>query len=193
MAAPTRGRAGQGEPAREPRRGERGFTLLELALTLLIMAILLTLAIPRLPRLGRTELEAAADRLASTMTWLADESSLRGRIYKLNLDLDTEQWSVSALAVFAGTPAEAARPEFREDPDDPLARTVALPPGIALDVVVDRDGETGSGTRSVFFLPEGVTENVSVRLVNEEEASVVVTLEAARGLASRGETVEALP
>jgi prepilin-type N-terminal cleavage/methylation domain-containing protein len=173
-------------------RGERGFTLLEVTLALLIASLLLTLAIPRLPRLGRTELEAAADRLASTMTYIADEAALRGRLYKLTLDLDAERWTVSALAVFAGTTAEASRPEFREDPDDPLARAIQLPPGIFLDSVVDRDGESRSGARALFFLPEGLTENVSVRLTNEDDASVLVTLDAARGLAMRGETVEGL-
>src|SRR5205085_7341007 len=64
---------------------ERGFTLLEVAVTMLIIALLLAIAIPRLPRIGRTDLEASADRLASTMSYLADEASLRGRIYRLTL------------------------------------------------------------------------------------------------------------
>jgi prepilin-type N-terminal cleavage/methylation domain-containing protein len=173
------------------RTSERGFTLLELALALAIISILLGLAIPRLPSRGVTDLEASADRLATTMTYLADEASLRGRIYRLTLDLDSEGWTVAALAPFAPVEDGETRPEFHEDKDDPMTGAVGLPDGIAFDVVLDRDGTTGAGTRDVFFLPEGLTENLEVRLAEEHGASVVVTLDAARGSARREETVNA--
>jgi prepilin-type N-terminal cleavage/methylation domain-containing protein len=169
---------------------ERGFTLLELALALAIVAILLGIAIPRLPSLGRTDLEASADRLAATMTYLADEASLRGRIYRLTLDLDAEGWTVAALAPFAAVEDGAPRPEFREDTADPMAGAVGLPDGVVFDAVLDRDGSLGSGTRDVFFLPEGLTESLGVRLAGEGGASVVVSLDAARGSARREETLE---
>ena len=172
------------------RASERGFTLLEIALALMIMAILLGLAIPRLPSLGRTDLEASADRLATTMTYLADEASLRGRIYRLTLDLDDDQWTVAALAPFAPLEDGTTRPEFKEDAGDPLAGAVALPDGVGFDAVLDRDGSTGSGDRDVFFLPEGLTESLDVRLVEEGGASVLVKLDASRGSARRLETTE---
>ena len=190
MAALRGVRPSRGD-ASSSRAGQRGFTLLELAVTLMIVAVLLALALPRLPRLDRTDLEASADRLASTMTYLADEASLRGRIYRLTLDLDAEEWKVSALAVFARKDDQATRPEFREDPDDPLARSIVLPPGIGLDAVIDADGETSSGERVVLFLPEGLSENVDVRLVNRDEDSVLVKLSATRGLAERDAVQEA--
>jgi len=169
---------------------QRGFTLLEIALVLMIIGIVLGFAIPRLPSFGRTDLEASADRLASTMTYLADEASLRGRIYRLTLDLDAGRWEVAALAPFA-TPDGESRPEFHEDRDDPLARSVELPRDVFLDAVVDRDGETSSGRRQVFFLPEGVTESLRVRLrEDEDDAESTVVLDAALGAAHREATVE---
>lgn len=175
------------------RRGQRGFTLLELALTLMIMGILLAMAVPRLPRLGRTDLESSADRLASTMTYLADEASLRGRIYRLTLDLDADQWTVAALAPFAAPGTQADKPEFHEDAEDPLARSVVLPPGVYLDAVIDRDGQTSTGSRAVYFLPEGLTENLSVRLEEDDGATATVVLDAARGSARREDTEETRP
>jgi prepilin-type N-terminal cleavage/methylation domain-containing protein len=170
---------------------QNGFTLIELALAVAIIAILLGIAIPRLPSLGRTDLEASADRLATTMTYLADEASLRGRIYRLTLDLDAEGWTVAALAPFAAVGDDARRPEFREDTADPLAGAVALPDGVFFDAVLDRDGSVGAGTHDVFFLPEGLTESIGVRLAEQDGATVVVTLNASRGSAQREETIEA--
>jgi prepilin-type N-terminal cleavage/methylation domain-containing protein len=174
--------------------GERGFTLLEIALTLLIAGILFSLLVPRLPRLGRTDLEASADRLASTMTYLADEASLRGRIYRLTFDFDAEQWRVAALAQFAGEPGDPVLPTFREVGDDPLAQAVALPPGVLLDAVIDRDGENSGGQRALYFLPEGATESVRVRLREEEgDATTTVVFDATHATARREETIEASP
>ena len=176
-------------PQAVPRRGQRGFTLLELALTMLVMGILLAIAVPRLPRLGRTNLEASADRLASTMTYLADEASLRGRIYRLNLDFVDNRWDIAAIAPYA---AEDGRDkaEFREDGDDPMARTIALPPGVYFDAVFDHDGQTASATRSIYFLPEGLTESLHVRLAENDGARTDVVLDATLGSAWREDTVE---
>ncbi len=175
-------------------RYQRGFTLLEVAVTMLIVALLLAIAIPRLPRVGRTDLEASADRLASTMSYLADEASLRGRIYRLTLDLDAGDWEVAALAPFAATDEVGARAEFHEDKDDPLARSVTLPGGISFDAVLDHDGETRAGERVIYFLPEGLTENLSVRLRDDEgRETVSVLLDAAKGAAHREDVVEAVP
>lgn len=174
---------------RRPCRDDRGFTLLELALTMLIVSILLAFAVPRLPSLGRTDLEASAERLAATMTWLADEASLRGRVYRLTLDLDREQWSVAALAPYAGGggPGDEGI-DFREDPADPMARAIALPDDVVFEAVIDREGETGIGTREVFFLPEGVTESVGVRLADVDGATSLVELDAVRAEAVRRPT-----
>lgn len=176
----------------QPGHREQGFTLLELALTLVVVSILLTLAVPRLPSLGRTDLEASADRLASTMTWLSDEASLRGRIYRLTLDLETESWEVAGLSLFAprNDGADGAdRPGFQVDGEDPMARSIQLPDGVFLDAVVDRDGETTAGTRAIWFHPEGSSETVAVRLHEEDGAATTVTLRAATGSAVRGETI----
>jgi prepilin-type N-terminal cleavage/methylation domain-containing protein len=185
-------------PAAGSRRrrttGERGFTLLEIALTLLIAGILFSLLVPRLPRIGRTDLEASADRLASTMTYLADEASLRGRIYRLTLDFDADRWRVAALAQFAGEPGAPELPTFREVGDDPLAEAVALPPGIALDAVIDRDGESAFGERALYFLPEGATETFRVRLREDDgNATTTVVFDATHATARREETIEASP
>lgn len=176
-----------------PQRRQHGFTLLEITVTLMIVGVLLAVAVPRLPGVGRTDLEASAERLAATMTYLADEASLRGRIYRLTLDLETDRWSVAALAPYAATEGEPGRPEFREDPDDEMAREIALPDGVFFDAVIDHSGNTVSGTRLVYFLPEGLTESLGVRLAERDGATSLVKLEAARGIARREETIEAQP
>jgi hypothetical protein len=150
---------------------------------MLVISILLTIALPSLPRLGRSDLEASAERLASTMTYLADEASLRGRIYRLTLDLDAERWDVAALAPFAAQDPALEAMEFHVDPDDEMAQAIVLPAGVELDAVLDRGGETAAGERALFFLPEGVAESVRVRFEEEGGANVVVAFDAALGSA----------
>jgi type II secretory pathway pseudopilin PulG len=156
----------------------------------LVVGLLLTIAVPRLPSFGATDLEASAERLASTMTWMADEASLRGRLYRLTLDLDTERWEVAAIAPWAvaavGSSGEAA---FVEDSEDPMARTVALPDGVFFESVTGAEGEDRFGRRALHFLPEGSDESLSIVLGESEGARARVVFDAARGVA-RVEEVE---
>lgn len=150
----------------------------------LVVGLLLAIAVPRLPSFGATDLEAGAERLASTMTWMADEASLRGRLYRLTLDLDTERWEVAAIAPWAVASAgAAAETAFVEDTEDPMARTIALPDGVFFDTVTGAEGEERFGRRAVFFLPEGSDESLSIVLGEREGARALVFFDAARGVA----------
>ena len=80
-----------------------GFTLIELTLVMLILGVMLSLAVPRLSRLGEARLESTARRLATMISYLHDEASLRGRIYRLTFDLDHESYVVEVQAPYAAT------------------------------------------------------------------------------------------
>ena len=75
--------------------GNSGFTLLEIALVLLIMAVVLALALPRLRDPGRAELEAQSHHLVLTFRLLRSEAALNGTAYRLNYDLDQQRYWVT--------------------------------------------------------------------------------------------------
>jgi len=146
-----------------------GFTLVELALVLLITSIMLTLVLPRLPRLGAAQLDASADRLAMIETYLADEASLRGRIYRLTIDLDENAWEVATLRPWsdpAGAVGEAA-PAQPLSEWDPYVRDGRLPDGVFFDSFTGSQGRRSAGRESIWFLPEGAPEDVSLTLREE--------------------------
>ena len=74
----------------------RGFTLIELALVLVIVGILLSFVAPRLTALGQARREADARRLAALLGYLHDEATLRGRTFRLRVDLDEARYEVAA-------------------------------------------------------------------------------------------------
>jgi prepilin-type N-terminal cleavage/methylation domain-containing protein len=151
---------------------QRGFTLLEIAVTTAIVALILAIAVPRLPRLGRTDLEASGSWTDAAISPFADTTDPK------------------PSSAFQQRPTTA----FQEVEDDPLARTVALPAGISFDAILDRDGETRAGEWPVYFLPEGLSENLGVRLRDDESGErVTVRLDAAQGRASLDEIVEVAP
>jgi len=111
---------------------QAGFTLIELALVLLILGVLLTLALPRLAFIGEQRLDSAARRLAVVISYLHDESALRGRIYRLTFDLDRDSYAVEVERPYA---KDVTARDFSEQ-WDPYARSARLPEGI--DIVAVR-------------------------------------------------------
>ncbi len=139
-----------------------GFTLIELALVLAILGVMLAVAVPRL-ELGGARLDASARRLARLCTYLADEASLRGRVYRLVVDLDGEAWQVSELTGYAAD----GEPVF-EEPWDPLTVGGPLPTGVGLAWVGAGAERATTGTEELYFLPEGSLDGFDVML--EERA-----------------------
>src|SRR5439155_618395 len=72
----------------------RGFTLLELVVTLAVIALGATLVLPRLGDARGLALAAAARRLADTVAYGRDRAILGGRPMRLVLDLDRGRWEL---------------------------------------------------------------------------------------------------
>ena len=113
------------------RATSNGFTLVELSLVLLILGVLLSLSVPRLLELGQAHLESSASRMANMISYLHDEASLRGRIYRLTLDLDRDSYTIEVRAPYArGAQAGELVAAW-----DPYAEPARLPEGVALTSV----------------------------------------------------------
>ncbi len=70
-----------------------GFTLIELAVVLLLIGLFSALTLPMLTGIGEDGLDASARRLAGTVKYLYNESALTGRPYRLVFDLDEETFA----------------------------------------------------------------------------------------------------
>src|ERR1700752_1618138 len=84
-------------PRADSARAPVGFTLLELAIVLLILAIAAAFVIPRLRDTDSAALTASTARLATPLRNLYEEAALRRRPMRLNLDLDEQSYWVTVL------------------------------------------------------------------------------------------------
>jgi general secretion pathway protein H len=154
-------------------RSSGGFTLIELALVLLILGILVTLAAPSLSWIGAARLDTDARRLASTISYLHDEAALRGRVYRLTIDLEEARYDV---AVGREDTGEFVSPGSAEGWDPYASDSRALADGIRFASLETASGEVTSGETSIYFLPEDA--RASFKLVLTGDAGDARTLDA---------------
>lgn len=163
------------EAARRPPAS--GFTLLELSIVLLVLAIAAAFVIPRLRDPESTALAASAARLATTARLLYEEAAFRRTPMRLNLDLDKQAYWVTVLR--ADDPETA--PEFVPDAT-PLTRPVALPEAVAFaDVVLPALGTVKEGIVFAQFLPEGYADPLVVHLTNRRSEYATLAIEPLTG------------
>ena len=74
---------------------KRGFTLIELMVTIMLIAVVMGLVVSGLNR-GDQEVQQSADRLAATMRFLHDKAATEGSYIKLVLDLDEQSYWVES-------------------------------------------------------------------------------------------------
>jgi len=137
---------------------------------MLILAILVTLVVPRLPELTSTRLQASADRLATLMTFLHDEAALRGRVYRLTLDFDRQRYDVAVQAPYAeGEIATGFVEQW-----DPYARGADLPQGVSLAAVETSSGLQTAGRLEILFVPGGSPGEAVVTLRSLDDEVTLV-------------------
>jgi general secretion pathway protein H len=163
-------------PARSSdRTGSPGFTLLELAVVLLILGIAVSFLAPRLRDPETVALQSAANRIATTARYLYDEAAYQRLPMRLNLDLDHQTYFVTVLG---------------GDPDDPefvpvassLAKPTLLPDAVAFrDVVLPTVGTVTEGLVFAQFSPEGWADPLVVHLRGRSGGEATMAIEPLTG------------
>ncbi|RMF25114.1 MAG: prepilin-type N-terminal cleavage/methylation domain-containing protein [Deltaproteobacteria bacterium] len=143
---------------RRPVRPRAGFTLIELAVVLVILSTLVSLVWPRLSLLEHGRLDHSGRKLAAMLAYVQDEASLRGRTYRVVLDLDAGRYRVETE-----TRTPSGEISFSEQWDD-VMKAVRLPDGVRITAVETDHARYVRGEAELFFLPEDATPEVRITL-----------------------------
>jgi prepilin-type N-terminal cleavage/methylation domain-containing protein len=149
-------------------RDPAGFTLLEVTLVLLILAVMLGVVVPRLRDTARARLESEVRKLAVTVRHIRHEAILNGRTYRLNYSIeDGRYWVTSADA---DDDFGAFLPE-----SGILGRPVRLksPVGFSDLVLPDTFGLVQEGYGFTDFHPDGWVDLTLLHLDNGQESYTV--------------------
>ncbi|MGO9062587.1 MAG: hypothetical protein ACLQU2_35270 [Candidatus Binataceae bacterium] len=154
--------------SREIRQEAGGFTLIEIAVVLFLMALMALLVMPSTKGFHLSRLKHETRRLAGRATFLYDQASANKLVLRLTFDFDTNSYFVTRLDPHSPSPT------FVPDLDNGAA-PVQLPSDVRLrDATVEGTGTVSRGTVSCNFYPEGYVDATVVHL--RDAAGTVFTL-----------------
>jgi prepilin-type N-terminal cleavage/methylation domain-containing protein len=136
-----------------------GFTLLELAIVLLLLTVVLGLVLPEASSLlTDSDLRTSSRRVAGAVAEARNEAMLGGRIWELTIDLEANTFWIAPVGdgEEAGTSAQAGKPE-------PKRRTLAGEVRF-LDVQKGQDQSQNTGRVGIRFHPKGLAEPAAIHL-----------------------------
>ncbi len=132
-----------------------GFTLIELAVVIVILGVMITLVVPVLGELGGANLKRSARHLTGMIRFLRDDSQAKKAVYRLSFDLQNGHYWPEALTIASGQTAEFKRLR------SPLANE-----GELSGQTTFRDVKAGSHPDEpyILFTPDGWVERTLIHL-----------------------------
>jgi len=150
---------------------EAGFTLIELAVVIVLIGVLLGLVVPRIPGVGRDRLETTAQHIAGLTRYLYNEAALTGQEHRLRIDFTANRIGGMRLEEDSELQALEGTGHSSELPD----------PVRVLDVVV-RNSKQTSGRCDVRILSMGWVEDTVIHLVGDHDRMLTLHLQPLTGL-----------
>jgi general secretion pathway protein H len=98
-------------------RSARGFTLMEVLVVLVIIALVTVLSVVGLRSFAKTDLRSTASRMAGAIRFLFDRASTTGKVHRLVLDFDNGKYWAEVTDdpfIFAGGGKETEESRRRE-------------------------------------------------------------------------------
>jgi len=89
---------GQGSRGKgQVKNREKGFTLVELLIVLVVLGLMLALAIPKLGELGEANLKRSARHLTGMVRFLRDDSQAKKSVYRIKFDIQNGHYWAEEL------------------------------------------------------------------------------------------------
>jgi prepilin-type N-terminal cleavage/methylation domain-containing protein len=178
---------------------EDGFTLIELAIVLLVIGLTFTLVIPQFRARTDADLKRASLKLAAALEYTFSQSIFRRQTFRMQYDLDGSRYWVDRFVdplvpghvgkpQAAASASGASEEDAVEAPDDPeeapagqpyyvvdrkvLAEAVELPEGVRIDDVTTQYLDTiTEGKAFTHFFPDGYAEPTVIHLTSRSNKS----------------------
>ena len=161
------------------QRTDNGFTLIELAVVILIIAVIATAVAPNLDSLSpKYSLRAGAREIASTIEECRSQSIVKGKTYSLVYDLDNQRYWI----LMPENLDEYGEP--LDDEREPVIPKKTLPTGVTIaEIITADDNSHSSGEIQLDLSPFGNTGShiVVVQYKDEEEMRIWVRTNALLG------------
>lgn len=140
---------------RSKKSGRGGFTLIEIAVVMVIISMVMLLVIPRLPSSDQENLKISARTMASTLRYLQERAATSRTVYYLTMEPGTESVKISEI----GGDGSA------KEPSDPLLQKSPVKEGIIVaDVRIPRLGKVSTGQLRLDVGMGGVRDFVTIHL-----------------------------
>lgn len=155
-----------------PRRVQhRGFTLIEVIIAAMVIAVLAAILLPRLNRSSAQTYESTIEQMVALMSTFATREATGVQQVAMLQDPETGEIGLSVMQRTLGEGSDSQAPEWIPDP---LTAPFRLPRGVEIaDVIVDADS-IGSVDWMVASIPGGGRPRVEIRLVGEGMDTVLV-------------------
>lgn len=144
---------------------QAGFTMIELMVVIVIIAMAAAIVFPRLPDTEAAKLKNSARNLASGIRFLNDQAIITKKVYRLHLDLTQNSTRISQLS--------ATGDELQ--PEDQFMSRQLVEKGIEIeDVTVPRLGLVTEGEVTIPFGPGGSGDGITIHLKGGEKQFTII-------------------
>lgn len=153
--------------------GQAGFTLIELSIVLLLLALMFRVTIPALSGLTEANLHSTSRRIASLMRYVYSEAAFRKTYFSLILDLEKREYWVETPILNTFT----QELEMMKVEDESLARHRALDRGIRFsEVKIGSSAAIREGRAEVHFYPGGYADPATIHLKDDRSREFSIFL-----------------
>jgi len=151
-----------------------GFTMIELAMVLLVIGIASAVIMPRIGNvLGHQQMRRSINTVLGTVRLLHARAAATKHIYRLTFDLDRQMMTVCLI--------DAETSECQEEQSRRL-HDYTFPPAVRLLDVVDGQGtKTSEGQAVTHFHPTGLAEPSTIHLTGSDEQQMTLMIEPLAG------------
>lgn len=144
----------------------KGFTLIELVVVLVIISVVALLVYPKLSSTSRSDLRSSARSLAAAIRYVEDRGVATKNVYRMKINLDEASVSVTQIA---SDGSEETADDFE------LRKKMVLAEGITIaDVNTSRLGKVAAGEVDLYFGPMGLGEFISIHLRAQNDSYFTV-------------------